>query len=178
MRMKSLVVTSAAAALLLVPAGALAGGPPPGRGGGDPAKADRAHGHRPATIPAAEVQAPSEITAALRDDAAPTAEPQTSPTESGTRRAYGRYCQGQSKKHVKGRKGTPFSRCVTAMARLDDGDVRSPAKACKGLSKKHMKGKKGTPFSRCVSSAARLLKDRDDEGDDSSTTYADPFGDD
>lgn len=27
-------------------------------------------------------------------------------------KAYGRYCQGESKKHVKGEKGTPFSRCV------------------------------------------------------------------
>jgi hypothetical protein len=63
------------------------------------------------------------------------------------------------------------------MAKLDRGDVKRPAKACKGLSKKHVKGKKGTPFSRCVSAGARLLKDRDDDGgDDTPTTYADPFG--
>ena len=178
MRMKSLVATSAAAALLLAPAGALAGGgPPPGRGG-HPAKSDRGPGHQPATTPAAEVQARSEAPAAPRDDAAPAADPQGSPVSKGKGRAYGRYCRGQSKKHVKGKKGTPFSRCVKAMARLDDGDVRNPAKACKGLSKKHVKGKKGTPFSRCVSSGARLLKDRHDEGDDTPTTYADPFGDD
>lgn len=33
-------------------------------------------------------------------------------------KAYGRYCQGESKKHVKGEKGTPFSRCVKAAAQL------------------------------------------------------------
>lgn len=33
-------------------------------------------------------------------------------------KAYGRYCQGKSKKHVKGEKGTEFSRCVVAAAKL------------------------------------------------------------
>lgn len=33
-------------------------------------------------------------------------------------KAYGRYCRGQSKKHVKGEKGTPFSRCVVAANQL------------------------------------------------------------
>jgi hypothetical protein len=32
-------------------------------------------------------------------------------------KAYGKFCQGESKKHVKGQKGTPFSQCVRAMAR-------------------------------------------------------------
>jgi hypothetical protein len=30
----------------------------------------------------------------------------------------GVYCQDQSKKHVAGEKGTPFSRCVSAAAKL------------------------------------------------------------
>jgi hypothetical protein len=172
MRMKSLIATSAVAALLVAPAGALAGnGPPADRGGGHAVKSNPGHGRQPATAPAAELQSESPVPAALSDDAAPAA-PATS---NGKRRAYGRYCKGQSKKHVKGKKGTPFSRCVRAMAKLDDGDVKRPAKACKGLSKKHVKGKKGTPFSRCVSAGAKLLKDRDD---DTPTTYADPFGDD
>jgi hypothetical protein len=75
-------------------------------------------------------------------------------------KAYGRYCKGQSKKHVKGEKGTPFSKCVTAMAKLAKGTTKSPRTACKAESKKHVKGQKGTPFSRCVSSGAKLLKDR------------------
>jgi hypothetical protein len=173
--MKSLIATSAAAALLVAPAAAPArGGPPADRAGGHPAKSDQRHDRRPATTPAAELRTESQALAAPADDAAPAA-PATS---NGKRRAYGRYCKGQSKKHVKGKKGTPFSRCVRAMAKLDDGDVKSPAKACKGLSKKHVKGKKGTPFSRCVSGARRLLKDRDDEGGETPATYADPFGDD
>ena len=80
-------------------------------------------------------------------------------------KAYGRYCRGESKQHVEGEKGTAFSRCVTAMAKLGAEKTDSPAKACKGTSRKHVKGEKGTPYSRCVKAAAKLLKDRDeDEG--------------
>jgi hypothetical protein len=74
-------------------------------------------------------------------------------------KAYGRYCQGESKKHVAGQKGTPFSQCVTAMAKLASGATSSPHKACKGESKKHVAGQKGTPFSKCVSAAAKLKSD-------------------
>jgi hypothetical protein len=73
-------------------------------------------------------------------------------------KAYGVYCQGQSKKHVKGEKGTPFSQCVTAMAKAAKNEKLSPGQACKGMSKKHVKGEKGTPFSRCVKGAAKLRK--------------------
>ncbi|MCB0858208.1 MAG: hypothetical protein KDB57_08855 [Solirubrobacterales bacterium] len=76
-------------------------------------------------------------------------------------KAYGKYCQGQSKKHVKGEKGTAFSRCVTAMARADRNDSLSAREACKTLSKKHVKGVKGTPFSRCVVGVAQMRKDED-----------------
>jgi len=73
-------------------------------------------------------------------------------------RAYGRYCQNQSKTHVAGQKGTPFSKCVTAMAKLATGATKNPRTACKTESKKHVKGEKGTPFSKCVSGGAKLLK--------------------
>lgn len=73
-------------------------------------------------------------------------------------KAYGVYCQGQSKKHVEGRKGTPFSQCVTGMAKLANDDTVTPRQACKTLSHKHVKGEKGTPFSRCVTAAAKLKK--------------------
>ena len=33
-------------------------------------------------------------------------------------KAYGKLCKTESKKHVKGEKGTPFSRCVKAAAKL------------------------------------------------------------
>jgi hypothetical protein len=71
-------------------------------------------------------------------------------------KAYGVYCQGYSKKHVAGEKGTPFSQCVTAMAKIANDDSVSPRQACKALSHKHVKGEKGTPFSRCVTAAAKL----------------------
>ena len=73
--------------------------------------------------------------------------------------AYGVHCQGQSKKHVAGQKGTPFSQCVTAMAKAANNEKLSPGQACKGMSKKHVKGAKGTPFSRCVVAAAKLKKE-------------------
>lgn len=78
-------------------------------------------------------------------------------------KAYGRYCQGKSKKHVKGEQGTEFSRCVKAMAKAAANGA-APREACKGLSKKHVKGEKGTEFSRCVKAAAQLHKDQNDEG--------------
>ena len=42
-------------------------------------------------------------------------------------KAYGRYCKGLSKKHVKGEKGTEFSRCVKAAAKLrkDHGETET-----------------------------------------------------
>jgi hypothetical protein len=73
-------------------------------------------------------------------------------------KAYGKYCQDQSKKRVEGQKGTPFSQCVTAMARVARADA-APRQACKDLSKKRVAGEKGTPFSRCVVAAAKLKKD-------------------
>lgn len=75
-------------------------------------------------------------------------------------KAYGVYCRAASKKHVKGQKGTPFSQCVTAMAKAANNDELSPGQACKALSKKHVKGQKGTPFSQCVTAAAKLRKDQ------------------
>lgn len=73
-------------------------------------------------------------------------------------KAHGVFCKGFSKKHVKGQKGTPFSRCVKAMAKAGRNDKLSPGQACKGLSKKHVKGQKGTPFSRCVKAVAKMRR--------------------
>ncbi len=78
-------------------------------------------------------------------------------------KAYGKYCMGQSKKHVKGEKGTAFSRCVTAMAKVSRDETKkgqsAPRRACKDLSKKHAKGEKGTAFSRCVVNAQKLKRE-------------------
>jgi hypothetical protein len=75
-------------------------------------------------------------------------------------KAYGVYCKGQSKKHVAGEKGTPFSQCVTAMAKAANNEKLTPSRACKGMDRKHVKGEKGTPFSRCVTAAAKLKKEQ------------------
>ena len=75
-------------------------------------------------------------------------------------KAYGRYCQNQSKKHVAGQKGTPFSQCVTAMAKLANGQATSPKTACSAMSKKHVAGEKGTAYSRCVAAGAQLQKNQ------------------
>jgi hypothetical protein len=95
----------------------------------------------------------------------------TGTAPSSNAKAYGRLCQGESKKHVAGEKGTPFSKCVTDMAHLSQSSQSSgtsrtgtgsqstanPARACANESKKHVAGQKGTPFSQCVSAAAKLL---------------------
>jgi hypothetical protein len=78
----------------------------------------------------------------------------TTSTNPSTPNAYGVACKSFSKKHVAGQKGTPFSQCVTAMAKAAHG-VSFKA-ACAALSKKHVAGEKGTLFSRCVSAAAKL----------------------
>jgi hypothetical protein len=79
-------------------------------------------------------------------------------------KAYGFYCKGESKKHVKGEKGTAFSRCVKNMAQAAKQDHKSPGQVCKGESKEHVKGEKGTAFSRCVKDVVELRKDLAEEG--------------
>ena len=74
--------------------------------------------------------------------------------------AYGYYCRSESKTHVAGTPGTPFSKCVTAMAKLATGTSSSPKSACASESKKHVAGKAGTPYSVCVSGGAKLLADK------------------
>lgn len=103
--------------------------------------------HKPAD-PGSQAQAHKPTTTP-----APTARP---PAKA---RAYGKHCQDQSKKRIAGEKGTAFSRCVTAMAKLAEGTTKSPRTACRDLSKKRVAGEKGTPFSRCVSAGAKLLEE-------------------
>src|ERR1044072_8250033 len=58
----------------------------------------------------------------------PPAPPQPGPKDGlpAQAKAYGRYCQGLSKKHVKGEKGTEFSRCVRNMAQATHQERKSP----------------------------------------------------
>jgi hypothetical protein len=71
-------------------------------------------------------------------------------------KAYGVYCREESRKHVAGEHGTPFSQCVTAMAKAAHNENLTPREACKELSHKHVAGEHGTPFSQCVVAAAKL----------------------
>lgn len=97
------------------------------------------------------------VSAALALAATPAlaAGPPPSPTH-----AYGKFCQTESKKHVAGQQGTPFSQCVKALAKADKSDTTSAREACKALSKKHVAGSKGTPFSKCVVGVAQMRKDQ------------------
>lgn len=74
--------------------------------------------------------------------------------------AYGYYCKGESKKHVKGVKRTPFAECVRAMKQADHNEAKTAREACKSLSKKHVKGVKGTPFSTCIKGVAQMRKEQ------------------
>jgi hypothetical protein len=75
--------------------------------------------------------------------------------------AYGYYCKGESKQHVQGTPGTPFSACVNAAARAAHNEQLTAREACKALGKKHVKGQPGTPFSVCVKGVAQMQKDRE-----------------
>ena len=73
-------------------------------------------------------------------------------------KAYGKFCQDQSKKKAEGQKKSDFATCVTAMAKADKDESLTAREACKALSKKHTKGEKGTPFSRCRVGVAQMRK--------------------
>jgi hypothetical protein len=144
MRTTSSIATTAAVLALLAGPGLAAGDPPPGSPSGDHSQA----GSHPAVTEPSTFEAPP---------AGPSASPATKA------KAYGKNCQGQSKKHVAGQKGTPFSQCVTAMAKVATGKA-NPTTACKTLSKKHVAGQKGTPYSRCVVAAAKLNEEQQAAG--------------
>src|SRR3954449_13123835 len=139
MRITSLIATTTCGLALLVGPGLAAGDPPPGSPSGDHSQA----GSHPAVTQT------------------PTAENPPGPSASADTKAkaYGKHCQGQSKKHVAGQKGTPFSQCVTAMAKVATGKTSNPARACATLSKKHVAGQADTPYGKCVAAAAKLRSD-------------------
>jgi hypothetical protein len=85
--------------------------------------------------------------------------PETKPAPPDHAKAYGKRCQGKSRKHVEGERGTEFSRCVKALAQAGEHPKMHPRRACRNLSKKHVKGEKGTEFSRCVKAVAKLRRE-------------------
>ena len=149
MRITSLIATTTCGLALLVGPSLAAGDPPPGSPSGDHSNA----GSHPAvtqTPPAAQTP------------------PGPSASADTKAKAFGSHCQGQSKKHVAGQKGTPFSQCVTAMAKVATSKT-NPTTACKTLSKKHVAGQKGTPYSQCVVAAAKLQQQQDEDPSNSSS---------
>lgn len=109
------------------------------------------NGHKPAG--AGESKAPDY------SPEPPVVGPEASPPAQA--KAYGHYCQGESKKHVPGIAGTPFSACVTAHAKAALHKQMSPGRACKATTGRHLvKGEVGTPHSRCV---AGVVKQRREE---------------
>lgn len=102
------------------------------------------------------------------DDAADPSDDATDPPDDATgdpvdapEPDYGALCADQSRKHVAGQAGTPFSACVTGLTRLAAGDADTPAAACRALSRRHVAGQRGTPYSRCVAAAAKLQDELD-----------------
>jgi hypothetical protein len=93
----------------------------------------------------------------------PEGPPPQGPKAAPKGKAFGYYCRGQSKKHVKGEKGTDFSRCVKALAQASKNDNLTARKACKALKtsanrhKPH--GDKGTAFSRCIKAVNQLRQE-------------------
>jgi hypothetical protein len=162
MKVSSSIVVSVAALALGISTAAFAGSTP---APGNPGTA-----HMPSTVPPSNdgtANMPTTTGQGNANKPADTPGPHASlPSKA---KAYGRYCQGQSKQHVAGQKGTAFSQCVTAMAKAahtsaptdTSAQVKSAARtACKGMSRKHAAGAHGSPFSLCVSGAAKLLKDQ------------------
>jgi hypothetical protein len=149
MRITSLIATTTCGLALLVGPGLAAGDPPPASPSGDHSQA----GNHPAVTQAPAAETP----------------PGPSASADAKAKAYGKHCQGQSKKHVAGQKGTPFSQCVTAMAKVATSKT-NPTTACKTLSKKHVAGQKGTPYSKCVVAAAKLRKQHEQDDDSSGSS--------
>jgi len=92
--------------------------------------------------------------------------PPQGPKSAPKGNAYGYYCRGESKKHVKGQKGTDFSLCVRAHKRAANQPDKSAREVCKDLKVRHDRsgrhvphGDKGTAFSRCVKSVAQQRKE-------------------
>src|SRR4051812_5870391 len=74
----------------------------------------------------------------------------------------GQYCKGLSKKHIPGQKGTPFSQCVTAMAKINKKQSLAPSQACASIKKfkgKKNKGAANKAFKACVAAGKKLKLD-------------------
>ncbi|MFL5823529.1 MAG: hypothetical protein ACJ764_08825 [Solirubrobacteraceae bacterium] len=83
---------------------------------------------------------------------------------NGNAKKYGKFCQGESRQHVSGQKGTPFSNCVNDMAKLANNSNANPHRVCSNESRQHVDGQKGTPYGACVKAAAKLRRSQHAHG--------------
>jgi hypothetical protein len=143
------------ATMALGAAPALALGPP----SGTPIPTNSGTAHMP-TTPGGQGTAHQPTTPGSQGTGNKPSTPGPGASASAKANAYGKDCQGESKTHVAGTPGTPFSKCVTDMAKLANGSTNNPRTACKDESKTHVAGQNGTPFSLCVSGGAKLLKNQ------------------
>lgn len=86
--------------------------------------------------------------------------PQPATVPAPPAHALGYYCKDESKRHVRGFKGTPFGQCVAAMKQLKASEGVSPKAACASVTKRHFPGMKRTPYAVCVSGGRALIADR------------------
>jgi hypothetical protein len=85
---------------------------------------------------------------------------QTNTTTTPPAHAAGYYCKGESKRHARGFRGTPFRQCVAAMKQLKGTEGLSPREACASVTKRRFPGMKRTPYAVCVSGGRALVADR------------------
>src|SRR5215210_1901193 len=110
MHRRNFITLAATVALMVTPAVALAVGPPAGV-------------PTPANHPSATNHPTGTDNPGI---AKKTATPGPNANAGVKAKAYGTYCKDQSKKHVAGQSGTPFSKCVTAMARVANASKPNP----------------------------------------------------
>jgi hypothetical protein len=151
---KLLSLTATTLALMATPA--LAQSPTPSHPSGRPTTTPTSTSNPGTTNKPADTPTSTSNPGSSHSDATPGA----NASANAKGKAYGRYCQTESKQHTAGQHGTPFSQCVTAMAKLANGVTNNPRTACKDESKQHTAGQHGTPFSLCISGAAKLLQNQ------------------
>jgi hypothetical protein len=90
----------------------------------------------------------------------PKAKPKPGPNASLAQKtkAYGGFCRAFPRKHVAGQPGTPYSQCLTAMAKVATVRGTTAGRACATFSKKPVAGGKATPFAQCVVAAGKVRR--------------------
>lgn len=95
----------------------------------------------------------------------PVAPAPSAPLPTGTAGAAARgrtpayYCRALSKRRVRGHKRTPFAECVSALRRVNRGNV-TPSSACRPLSHRKRRGQRRSDYAACLSAGKLLVRAR------------------